>query len=119
MLKFSSKAHGLIDYGVVVFLWLAPSIFCLPHVTAIFTYVLGGVHLLLTSATKFELGIFRLISLNIHGLIELLVSLILLGAAFCLGSLEGDLPKKFYLSFGTAVLITWIFTDYHSYGQEN
>jgi len=44
-MKINSKTHGVIDYLVVIFLWLSPSIFVLPEMTGIFTYALGGVHL--------------------------------------------------------------------------
>ncbi len=55
-MKINSKIHGVIDYLVVLFLWLLPSIFNLPEMTSIFTYALGGVHLGLTILTQFELG---------------------------------------------------------------
>jgi len=36
----------------------------------------------------------------------------LIGVAFYLGNLEGELSRNFYLSFGIAVFITWLITDY-------
>ena len=113
-MKLNSKIHGAVDYGVVLFLFLAPTIFVLPNITSKFTYALGGIHLLLTIATQFEFGIFKIIPFKIHGIIELLVSLTLIGVAFYLGNLEGDLAKYFYLSFATAVFVTWLITDYKS-----
>lgn len=118
MLKLNSKIHGIIDYGVVIFLWLSPTLFGLLKFTSIFTYILGGIHLLLTITTDFELGVIKRIPLNLHGLIELIVSLALVGAAFLLGSLEGDTSKRFYLFFALAVFVTWVLTDYHSYQEK-
>ncbi|HET9055459.1 MAG TPA: hypothetical protein VFN30_01300, partial [Chitinophagaceae bacterium] len=73
-MKLNLKLHGIIDYLVVLFLWLSPTIFDLPQVTSIFTYALGGVHLVLTATTNFELGIIKIVPVKVHGMIELIVS---------------------------------------------
>ena len=111
-MKLNSKIHGIIDYGVVLFLWISPSIFSLPSTTSLFTYILGGVHLTLTLLTNFEMGIIRVIPLKIHGWIELIVAISLVGAAFYLGNLDGDLARNYYLGFSAAVFGTWLLTDY-------
>jgi len=113
-MRLTSRLHGIVDYIVVAFLWLSPTIFFLPEMTSVFTYILGGVHLTLTLFTDFELGIFKIISLRIHGWIELLVAIGLLGVAFWLGNLEGSTSKYFYIGFAIAVFLTWLITDYNS-----
>lgn len=111
-MKLNSKIHGAIDYLVVIFLLLCPSLFGLKDITATFTYVLAAIHLLLTITTRFELGLVKIIPFNIHGVIELIVSIGLIGVAFYLGKLEGELSRNFYLSFGIIVFVTWLITDY-------
>ncbi len=106
------KTHGIIDYLVVIFLWASPTLFGLPPTTALFTYVLGGIHLLLTVSTRFPLGFLNLIPFQLHGTIELIVSLVLVGVAFYLGGEEGALARNFYLGFAAAVFLTWLVTDY-------
>lgn len=118
MPKLNSKTHGIIDYVVVIFLWLAPTLFNLPLLTSGFTYVLGLIHMTLTLTTEFELGLIRRIPLKVHGLIELIVSLVLVPVAFLLNSLEGERSKHFYLFFALAVFLTWMLTDYHSYKED-
>jgi hypothetical protein len=113
-MKLNSKIHGLIDYLVVAFLWTAPSLFNLPEVTSKFTYLLGGIHLTLTLLTNFELGVIKVIPLKIHGLIELIVSILLIGVSFYLGNMEGSLAKYFYIAFAVTVFLTWLLTDYNS-----
>ncbi len=113
-MKINSKIHGIIDYLVVIFLWASPSLFGLSETTALFTYVLGGIHLVLTILTNFEFGLIKVIPFKIHGWIELLVSFALVGVAFYLGNLEGDLSRNFYLGFAAAVFLTFILTDYKS-----
>lgn len=104
--------HGAVDYGVVMFLLISPKFFSLPYVTSCFTYALGAIHLLLTVSTKFELGIFKLIPFKVHGMIEIAVSILLIGVAYFLGNLEGELARYFYISFSIAVFLTWLLTDY-------
>lgn len=113
-MKINSKIHGVIDYLVVIFLWLSPSLFNLPEITSTLTYIIGGIHLTLTVLTKYELGIFKVIPYKIHGWIELIVAIVLVGVAFFLGSEEGDLARNFYIGFALAVFLTWLVTDYRT-----
>jgi len=105
-MKLNSKIHGFIDYLVVIFLLAAPTLFQLPELTSMFTYVLAGIHLILTIATDFELGVVKIIPFKIHGMIELVVSIVLIGVAFYLGDREGMLARNFYFGFALAVFIT-------------
>ncbi|RZJ67077.1 MAG: hypothetical protein EOO50_07385 [Flavobacterium sp.] len=111
---FDSRLHGSVDYAVVAFLFISPYFFGSPEKTALFTYVLGGIHLALTLFTNFELGFWKVIPFRVHGLIELVVAFALFGVAYYLGGIEGDLPKYFYSAFGLAVLLVWLLTDYKS-----
>lgn len=113
-MKINSVTHGLLDYLVVVFLAASPKLFHLPEITSMFTYALAGVHLLLTILTNFKFGLIKIIPFRIHGIIELLVSLSLVGVAFYFGSIENELARNFYLCFAGAVFLTWILTDYNS-----
>ncbi len=112
MMKINSKIHGILDYGVILFLWLSPTLFDLPSTTSIFTYVLGAIHFALTISTNFEAGLLKIVPLKIHGWIEVIVSLALIGVAFALGSIDGIKSKIFYLSMAAAIFITWLITDY-------
>jgi hypothetical protein len=118
-MKLNSRIHGIIDYGVVIFLWLSPTFFGLPQITALFTYILGGVHLALTILTDFEMGLLKIVPLKVHGWIELIVSIILVGVAFYLDTLEGLIAKYFYLGFALAVFVTYIFSDYKLTEKKN
>lgn len=117
-MKLNSKIHGVIDYLVVVFLLLSPTLFGLKDITATFTYALATIHFLLTITTKFELGLVKIIPFKIHGMIELIVSIALIGIAFYLGNLEGELSRNFYITFGIAVFITWLITDYKTSSEK-
>jgi len=111
-MKLNAKLHGIIDYLVVLFLLASPTLFNLPHTTGLFTYGLAVVHLLLTVTTNFQYGLVKLIPLRIHGMIELIVSIALVGMAFFLGSIDGTIAQIYYLAFAVAVFVTWLVTDY-------
>ncbi len=114
----NSKVHGIIDYLVVVFLLAAPILFNLPPTTTLFTFLLGGIHLALTLLTNTEMGLIKMIPFPVHGWIELIVALALVGVAFYLGGLEGDLARNFYLGFAGAVFLTWALTDYRALAEK-
>jgi hypothetical protein len=105
------KIHGIIDYFVVFFLIAAPVFFGFDSFTAIFTYALAIVHLILTLLTDFDSGVFKVVSFPLHGIIELIVGIALIILAFTLFS-GSHIGKLFYIGVGAAVLITWLFTDY-------
>ncbi|MEO9885261.1 MAG: hypothetical protein ABJR05_08370 [Balneola sp.] len=111
-MKLSSKLHGIIDYVVVIFLLASPSLFGLPEFAACCTYILAGIHFTLTILTDFELGLIKVIPFKVHGMVELIVSLALIGFAFYVGGREGDLARNFYIGFGIAVFLTWLISEY-------
>jgi len=111
-MKFISlRVHGIIDFVVVLFLLASPMSFGLSGLVAIFTYALAIVHLTLTLLTDFSAGLLKVISLPLHGMIELVVGIALIILGFTLFKNAGA-GKVFYIAFGSAVLITWLFSDY-------
>lgn len=109
----NAKIHGILDYIVVLFLWLSPSLFGLEGFTATFTYALGGVHLLLTILTKYSAGIIKIIPYSVHGIIEFLVAVGLAAFAyFYLAEHEGELARNYYYGFSGAVFLTWLLSKY-------
>ena len=111
-MKFiSPKLHGIIDFVVVLFLLASPMLFGMNGFLAIFTYALGLVHLALTLLTDFNAGLFKVISFPLHGAIECVVGIALIVLSFTLFK-DAPIGKVFYLYFGIAVLLTWLFTDY-------
>ena len=108
----TSKSHGALDYVVVIFLWLSPAIFGLSDFVSMITYVLGGIHLVLTLFTNFEFGLLKIIPFSLHGWIELAVSVNLVAAPWVLGFSENFVDRIFYVGFGIAVFATWSVTDY-------
>ncbi len=111
-MKFiSPKIHGFIDLLLVVFLLASPWYFGFTGAIAIFTYVLAGVHLLLTLVTDYSVGLFKVLPGAVHGAIEFIVGVTLVILAYTAFS-DNINGKLYYVVFGTAVLLTWLLTDY-------
>jgi hypothetical protein len=106
------KLHGIIDYLVVIFLLASSSLFGFTGFIAAFTYVLAGVHLLLTILTNYNAGLLKIIPLPAHGLIELIVGIALIILAFKTFS-DTYIGEIFYGCFGVAVLAVWALSDYN------
>ena len=110
----SAKAHGILDYLLVIFLLASPTLFKMEGHLAMFTYALGGVHLLLTILTAFPLGIIKVIPFRIHGLIELVVAIALGAVALWLREHGNTLGFEFYIGLTTLILVVFLVTDFRS-----
>ncbi len=110
----SSKFHGILDYLTVIFLFAAPTLFKMEGSLSTFTYVLAGIHLLLTGFTNFEVGIFKVIPFRIHGLIEVVVSVALTAAAFWFNTNDSELGFYSYIILAVVILVVFLLTDFKS-----
>ena len=102
------RAHGYLDYVVVVVFLLAPVVFGLTGFPAVLSYLLALVHLALTLLSNFVLGAVKVIPMNLHGMIEVVVGpvLIILGIVF------GGAAAAFYISIGLIIMLVWVVTNY-------
>lgn len=108
------KAHGVLDYLVVVFLLLSPTLFGMDGLLATFTYVLGGIHFLLTILTVYEPGLIKVIPFRLHGIIEFVVAILLAGVAIWFNSRGNDLGFTFYLALAVVILLVYLLTDFRA-----
>jgi hypothetical protein len=112
MKLINSKVHGIIDYLVVAVLLLSPTLIGLTPFVATITYTLAGIHFLLTILTDFPYGIIRIIPYKIHGLIEFIVSIVLVALPWILHFDADGIDRHFYIVIGGAVFLIWLLTDY-------
>lgn len=82
MKPINTKAHGVLDYSAVVV------VFALPHLlhwstglTQFMTWMAAGA-LLYTLLTRFELGAIKVLPVPVHLILDFLVGLVFLAAAF-------------------------------------
>jgi hypothetical protein len=111
MKMISPKFHAVLDYLLVMLLLASPDIFGLSKTASTLAYALGIIHFLLTVSTNFSGGIFKIIHLKLHGIIEFFISVSLVILAFTL--FKGNLVDEiFYACLGLLILIIFTLTDY-------
>lgn len=107
----SPVSHGLLDYVTVVAFALAPTLFGFGGAPALVAYGLAGVHLLLTLATRFPMGMFDGVPLRAHGVVELLVSVALIVLPWVAGFVQPG-AQWFYPAMGVLIFVVWLLSDY-------
>ena len=112
MKKLSPEVHGILDYVTVLFLFVSPNLFEMERPGSVLSYALAIVHLLLTLSTNSPVGVLKIISLRIHGLIELIVSIGLLTVAISFKILGYSVSFYFYLIFSVFLFIVWVASEY-------
>jgi hypothetical protein len=108
----SPKLHGILDYVVVAAFAMAPAVLGLTGLAAVISYALAGIHLLLTLVTAFPLGVVKIVPLPLHGAIELVVSIALVGLPWILKFAQDATARTFYVGAGVVVFAVWLVTDY-------
>jgi hypothetical protein len=112
MKLISSRLHGVLDYLTVVAFALAPTVLGLTGTAAWLAYALAVVHLGVTLATDFDLGVARLLPAAWHGWIELVVGLLLLVVPWALGFSDDVTARTFFIAAGVVILLVWALTAY-------
>ena len=111
MKPISSRAHGILDYLTVALFALAPTLFGLTGTAATLAYALAAVHLGMTLITAFPMGVVRVVPFRVHGIVELLVAISLMGIGMFNFGLE-QTAGLFYLLVGLVILVVWLLSSY-------
>lgn len=110
----NARVHGYIDFFVVIAFLAAPTLFDFSDMPAKLSYALAVIHLGLVLVTAYPYGIIKKVPFEVHGVIELLVSVGLVAFPWVLGFSSEDSTRNFYVAAGIAVFLTWLTTDYKS-----
>jgi hypothetical protein len=110
-----TKVHGVLDYVVGIALILAPNIFQFSSMggTAVWIpRVLGVVLIVYSLVTNYEWGVFKLVAMPYHLVIDFLAALFLAASPFIFGFFR-DSPNVWlpHLVVGIAVLFVVIVTQ--------
>jgi hypothetical protein len=101
--------HRMLDFVTVVAFAAAPAVLGLTGTPAMLSYVLAGVHLVLTLVTRFGAG-GGPVPLKVHGAIELVVGVVLAVLPFAAG--WGGVARTFFAAAGVVILLVWALTAY-------
>ena len=107
----SPRIHGVLDYVIVVFFLLAPTLFDLPYGPSTLAYVLAVAYLTMTVLTDFPLGMVEVISFGVHGVVELVFAIALVVLPWILSDMFRD-AQGFYTAVGVVLFLLWLSSDY-------
>jgi hypothetical protein len=108
----SPRVHGVIDLATVAILVLGPIVIGLGGSPLAIALTLAAIHLLLTLATDYPMGVWKRIPFFVHGIVELIVGVALLVLPSYAGYGPGSPARRFYLAMGAVILVVWALTAY-------
>ncbi|SDG83746.1 hypothetical protein [Nitrosomonas sp. Nm132] len=108
----SARNHGYLDFLTVVIFLLAPTLLDLSQIPAMLAYGLAAVHLTVTLASDFSLGIFKMLAFTLHGWIERIVGPVLVAIPFILGFADEAVARNFYIAMGLIIIVAGLLTNY-------
>ena len=107
-------AHGILDYVVVAGFALAPMLFGFSARPATIAYGLAAAHLVVTLATAFPLGLFKLIPFPVHGALEFCIALAVIAMPWLSGFSADFAARNFYVAAGAVIVLVVAVTNYHA-----
>ena len=104
-----TRIHGVLDYLTGLALIAIPLLFNWPQPEAMIFMVLGAAALVYSLITRYELGVFKLLPMPAHLVLDLLSGLALVGAPF-LGFVDDNLRPWFW-AFGLFEIVVALITS--------
>jgi len=117
MKVLSPRAHGFLDFVVVLGFLVAPSLFDFSGTAATVSYVLAAVHLGMTLLTDFPMGIVKAIPFTLHGTLEFVIALTLVALPWVLDFDRDMGARNFYVGAALVIFAVWLTTDYQAAGR--
>jgi hypothetical protein len=112
MRVLSARIHGYLDFVLIAILVIGPFAVGLGGTPALIAWLLAAAHLIVTLATRFPMGVWRVIPFVVHGLIELAVAAFFAALPFTAGYSPGSPARRFYVTMAALVFLIWVLTDY-------
>ena len=105
-------SHGIIDYAMVIILVVGPRVAGFTGKQAMFCYLLAAVHLAMTLLTRFPLAAMKIIGFPLHGVIEALVSILLIVLPWIANFARGVHSRNFFVAIGLLIGVIALLTNY-------
>jgi len=105
-------SHAIIDYALVTFMFIGPSIAGFAGPQATMAYTLGWTLLALSLLTRYPLGLLRAIRFPVHGAMEVLIALLFLILPWLANFAKGIHSRNFYLLISMVMLVISFMTDF-------
>ncbi len=104
--------HGIIDYLMVIILGIGPGVAGFSGRQAWFCYLFAFLLLALTVCTRFPPGIFRIVRLPLHGVIETLLAILMIVLPWIANFSRGVLSRNFFVAVGLLLAVISALTDF-------
>ena len=113
----SDQMHGELDYLTVIIFALAPSLIGLTGIAAVVSYALAIIHLSMTVATMMPLGVFKIIPIKLHAIVELIVGPVLVVGGLVAPTLSTE-SRTFFVLMGVVIFAVWALSSYGRPGEQ-
>src|SRR5690606_14203465 len=110
--KIDPLTHTVVDYLLVLFFWLSPSLFNFGGTVALVIYIYGFLYFLLTVATISPLGLVKFIPLSTHAWVEFGLGLALIVLPWIINFNEDLKARNYFISTGVGIICLWVFSNY-------
>jgi hypothetical protein len=110
----SPRVHGFLDYGAILLLFLAPSLFGFSGLPATLLYIVAVAYLAMVLLTAYPLGAAKVIPFTVHGYVEAALAVLFIVAPFILGFSDVVAARNFYVVAGIALGGVFLLTNYRA-----
>jgi len=100
------------DIYVICLLFMSPILWGMTGEPRMILWSLCLVHFLVVLTSKFSYGIVKIIPMQVHGALELLVGLALPAMPFVFNFSDRPNERHFFFGAGFMMLVFWFLTDY-------
>ena len=104
-----TRIHGLLDYLLGILFLAIPSLLGWAGIAANLFPILGGVLMLYSLATRYELGIFRILPMRVHLVMDIVVGLLLMGLPLSF-EIEGNYAIAWFVLLGLILVVAGLRT---------
>ena len=119
MRVLSARIHGYLDFVVIAILVLGPFVVGLGGTPALISWLLAAALLLLVLATRYPMGVWRVIPFVVHGLIEIAIAAFFAALPFTAGYSPGSPARRFYVTMAAVLFLILVLTDYRDESRLN
>jgi hypothetical protein len=110
----SPKVHGILDYGAIALLFLAPTLFGFGGTAAGILYFIAIVYLGMVLLTAYPMGLAKVIPFTVHGWVEAGLAVFFIIAPFLFGFSDVAAARNFYLVAGIGLGGVFLLTNYQA-----
>jgi hypothetical protein len=107
----------MFDIYIICMLFMAPILWGMTGAPRSIIWSLCLIHFLVVLTSKFSYGIVKVLPMQVHGFLELIVGLALPFMPYTFGFADQPDARHFFFGASFALLVFWFLTDYSYHGD--